>query len=197
MAPTPITASDRINIAYTVNGLTHHLRFYTDVSVDSTDPTGYTVPGYPAGASAGASQAVADLIVKLKALFAADCSFDTFSIEQYVSGAWVVLATGSIGVTGTISGSSHPASEVTMTFYSATHKFIRVVLLETPDAPPIRQGYGTLGANYKAFVDDMLVRTGGKHLGTWVKSRGDSFVQTFLAEVVALNRRVRRRRGLG
>lgn len=192
---TVLVASWRITIPYTVTGQNHKVHAYARIAT-TTPSFGLrhrdlttVIPWTDA----------ADQFNRYfgDAFLPAAATWGTVLLEQLVGSLWQPQATHS--VTGTQTGTTIPASQVTVVLRDTTFKKIRLVALDTKYQPPIRWANLPTGT----VIDNNLVEWTGAYTDTaspflWQVGRSNNFLQAdpIAGISVDLNDKLRRARGL-
>jgi hypothetical protein len=193
--PSPIIPSHRVQFSVVGGTREHKVRWYTD-AVPSADPSGFDFLIF-GGGTVGGQTAVTAMFTLLRALWPASMNIAQGLLAHHVLGAYTPVGVFSNANVGTHAGSIAVAQQTTVTYRTSVgRQLLRQVYLETPEPYVGRIVIAaSLPAGLQAWVADMLDKTPG-HMGSWVKSRGDNFSQSYLSVVYDTNDRVRRDAGI-
>lgn len=195
MAPQPYTATGRMNLEYVVLGLLHKMRFPCELH----DPTVFpqvlstTNGAFPVVLASVAAQAAWDHVRPQLATGSAAASY---LLEQNFSGTFVPLEGGVLTGVGTGGGTAFECGEVTFTFKDLANRKLKLIVLEGEAEPPTHNIVGAGSAGQIAFWSWMLTPGTGSAGKDWVASRTGLKIERGTFVTNALNKRVRRSRGL-
>ena len=195
MAVTPLIATHRARIAYTVD-LIHHNMDLLCSAVPAGTPSGFRMVTYDATAQD------ADVLVQaLAALLAAILpsagagNVDTWTLEQYSGGAYIPVYSNGIGIAGSNATARSAAARATAVYRDLHNYHVRNVVigiaLTAPTRGPIAGAGGAFGAYWNDFVNKTTT-----HAGNWVTGRDGNAFLTALEYTTSLDRKTRRRMGL-
>ena len=193
---TPLVPNWRVTIPYTVSGRTHKMRFYTGDAV--LDSGTYKIPDRTA-VSFDWSLGLTSVIGNMANIMSGGDSVGQPSLEELVGGIWQTRA---VTAAPTFSPTGAPvlSSQMTLVLRDTNFKQIKVVVLDTGLQPPAHAvslaGVDTAGA---FFVTEFMPTHGDAHSPyTWIVGRSGAYLSTapFIGYTLALNRRIRRVRGL-
>lgn len=193
---TPLTAQWRVTIPYLVQGRNHKVRFYVnDATVGGTT---YQIPDRTA-VLMNWETGVDSFIVSLGNIMSSGDTVGTCLLEQLVSGIWQLRATHTPG-TFTVTGSYVPSSQATLVLRDTNFKKLKVVILDTGVQPP-EHAVTVSGCDSQSqfFVTEFTsAGAGAQPPYKWVVSRSKAYIDPagFVGYTVALNRKIRRARGL-
>lgn len=195
MAPTPITTSGRLSIAYVVNGLTHKARLWVDIV--AVGPSFEVVNHRVGGAGNKTGLVVAQMYWDLiKTSWPSTVTAPTFVLDQYSGGAFIPVDGAALIGAGTGIGAIDPCNEVTFTFKDTANKKMKISLFETIYESPDKNFYPTGVVALAAIFNDFISPLSTISMNDFARSKGDLRIFRAIAETVSLNRRIRRARHL-
>lgn len=187
---TPLNATGRLRIFYN-SDLTHVLDLLCNVA---TSPSAAILDTF--GTHVSGATASTEVLNAITAIFSTATTFTNWVLQQNVSGSYVPIDEGSLGVNGTAGLPTVPASQNTFVFRDATQKLASLRLLGTYEGAALKLGYAALNTANKAIADELL-NGGAGHVGSWRTGRnGLPSGMRFINYVSGLNRKSRRRLGL-
>lgn len=202
---TPLTASYRMNFAYTVSGYTHRLRQYCKAVivggayklVERDGTTQIT----PQNAADGMGNALDNLFEDNNP------STCAWTLENLSGSAWNPVDSGSATVDSGVATAYVPASQITLVSRDTAFKKVRTIVLESNIRPPYH--FNALGSNtgqLHAFSSTLWAFCLAFDLAApevyspilWVVSRGNNYLADhgFVGVTGDLNDKIRRGRGL-
>jgi len=193
--PTLITASHRIEIQITGGSNLHRKRWYVD-AVASGDADGFDFSTPELGGSVGMSVALAAFFPLIRAIFSADMTLGNVILQEYFGGAYFPVGSAPLSNVGTAAGTFKVAQQTTIKWNDTAFKKVNDVFLETPN-PYVGRiiSAGLLPAGLLAYTNDVLDPTSG-HSGSWIRSRGNRAIRSFIAATYDSNDKVRRAAGI-
>lgn len=196
MAPTPITATHRMTIFYTVALFPHRIHLYVDAYSSVLLTSGWGITTFDLD-TLDAGDAASGFGTLLSEYIEADDHVDSWLLEEYSSGAYIFKASGTLGTAGTHSATGQRSgAQLTIFFRDTANKPLKIVVGEPTLAVFSRYASGAgVPSDIDAISDSMLL-AGGGNLGNWVRSRGDRQRDRFISVVGTLNRKLRRARGI-
>jgi hypothetical protein len=128
----------------------------------------------------------------------ANTTFGQSTLEEFVSGSYVPLASYNTAVTPTGSGIYVLSSQHTFFFRGTTHSIFKLVLIERfYPGYPRQTAYASLDAADKTLVDAFVnPDSSGLNPNAWAQSFKGDYVNNWSSFTYMLNRRERRRRGI-
>lgn len=191
MAVTPLVAPFRLQINY-VSDVTHKMQILCAAHVTGG---AYVLEEF-GGGTQSLSAFTGALVTLLKPMFDAASQFQDYVLQEYVGGAYVPRAEGSIGVSGTNAGALVKAAQTTHTFFDHAEKRVRMRFLGAANVSQVQKlGYAALGPLNRALVDDLLNASTG-HLGAIFMGRAAQPIASYITQVDSYNRKSRRRLGV-
>lgn len=190
--PTPIVPNGEVRLDYTVASLVHQVRMRCSIN-NPAGPSPYLLDLFGGGTINWAT-AVHQFDALVSAFYHSDVAFGSWTLYQRVGTNYVPLDGASSTAAGTNTGDNQAAGQMTLTAKNAANLLDKFVFLESSFLPPQKvtsYPYGGAGT----FMDDWI-NTASGHLGSWVLGRNGQPATRLLANVVTLNRKIRRRRGL-
>lgn len=194
----PLVATARIDLQYTVSTLPHHFRAYVkDLTVAGSSWTVAQRPSLGAAIDwADAAQGIWDTI---RALMPVGSTADSATLQSRSGTIWTPLA--SYSPTGAVSANTYsPAQQMTLTLRDTGFKKVRVIFLEQTFAIPIHYpSYGGLSGDVLTFAKQFTTnRTVTNAPFEWQVSRSEDYLAdfSFVALTTDLNDKVRRARNL-
>ena len=140
---------------------------------------------------------VSYIVGLMKPMMDSSSSFLSWTLEQYNSGAWVQVDTGTIGVAGTNAASvPTPGNQFSWTWFDLDLKHLKFRWLGFTFASvgTFKIPLGSVTGAYAAFYNDVIDITPG-HLGAMLRGRSGSQILRGLNLVISYNRKSRRRLG--
>lgn len=195
---TPLSAVNRIEFQFIVDGQPHRFRHYCRVAA-SLDPSGYSVNARPPGTPIGVSVAVDRVWTLLAPIYpAANSSFGSAVIQQFSGGAWLPIAAWNTAVTPSAGFAYVKAGQLTMTMRDSAFHKVRAIWLEQGAPIPFKTtsptgGGAQLNAIAAGYTSPSAIAFDP---GLWVRGRSDLYISSFVSFVTDLNDRVRRTRGI-
>lgn len=193
--PTPILATHVIAFTYVINGLTHAQRSYVNAS-RTLDSTGWSLLT-ESTAYVNMSEYIAKWAAKVGPVMGSDATGGAVTLYEFVGVSLVPVYSNSL--TFTPSGATgQVAQQSTMFFRNAAQESMRFVLFETNFPAPLKStnpAASVVGAAMGALLAS-LISNADAELGGSIRSRSAGFPNRFISVVSALNRNIRRRRGL-
>lgn len=193
---TPLTASWRITIPYTVSGKAHKHRAY--VRIATITPT-YTLRQRDGTTTMLASLAIDILANKLAIVVPAGSVFGTALLEEYSGGLWLPRYSHAPTMGTVISGTLAPASQITVVLRDTGFHKIRAIMLDTKFPPPGHWNDDGTAAGLGGWTDRYgLAGASSNDPYYWQVSRGNLYLQDspWAGITFDLNNKVRRARGL-
>jgi hypothetical protein len=195
--PNPILVNGRLEFIIS-GGTRPHKKHYFVQYVPSSDPDGFDFLALGIGpGTIGMSTAAGQIFNLLRPLYAPAMTIGDITLQQYVSGAWVPIASDSHSNVGTNAGGITIAQQVTIVFKDDQNRILRDTLLET--------SYGYLGkfistgtppTALAAYATGMTDLTSGSP-GYFVLTRSRHQILRFVSLVYDLNDRLKRDSGNG
>lgn len=202
---TPLTAVNRIDFVYVIDGLTHHNVRYCDWDGSTSSPTLARNGGGSAITLQDAADAWANALAQVLAV--GDAQTASYTLQEYSSGAWLDRVFGTTDIDSDWTNPRIPASQITLVLRDTDFKFIRMQVFES--AQPMPYHFSALGSNtgplhtFSSRLWNMCYNfdsagEAGLNCWDWVKSRGNNFLATtaFVGVTGDFNDKVRRARGL-
>ena len=197
---TPLTANGRVHIGILVPGAREHsFNIFCNWASDGGDASGYGMLAREGGIR-GFQAAMAVFMPVVKALYPNTVDIANPTLESYIAGAYVPLATDGSGGVGTAVSGYTPAQQTSLTLRvnSTAPERMRIQLMET--IYPLTGKYvdpTAIGTPLSLFVNQFLppVGTGGTPY-EWACNRGSNFIQGFVSVVFDINKKLRRERGI-
>jgi hypothetical protein len=194
----PTSGVGRITIPYTVSGLSHVLRMYTDhPTLAGSD---WMIPVRPSvGGTIDWADAAESLANAMSSALPTGTTVGAALLEEYSATGWLPRATATVTMPN-LSGNASLAAQVTLTLRATDFTRPKVVLMETNQAVPFHYDSPTAGAGgLDAFIAEFL--------NVGVTANRPWFVQTtmhglfvqespFVSVGGTYNRKLRRARGL-
>lgn len=192
VGPTPITAPHQLDIEYTVDGKTHLCQLRCSAVLVSGS---YELEDYGGGTTPVAGF-VASFVALAAPLFKTTSTFDIWTLQQYNTGAYIPIATGSIGSAGSGTGANSLTSQMTFTYKDGLYNDVKIVLLEGAGITvPYKAAQTALGGAFATFANAFMDLSAGA-MGSIVRSRANSIITAQRFLTTSLNRTLRRERGL-
>lgn len=191
---TPLVATHRVLVHYQADTLSHTVHYLCSAVPASVTPSGFnfvTGAGAPIEVDAGV-QALASF---LKAMFDPSALLDTYELQEYVSGAYVPVWAGGIGLAGTTAATRSVANRGTTVFRDGNNILVRDVLLGISALAPQRLPVASLSGPFAAYINELKNGVSG-HTGTWLTGRSGTRLAAALNLTISLDRKSRRRLGL-
>jgi hypothetical protein len=141
---------------------------------------------------------VSSYVNLLKPLFDTSTLFQSWSLQKFVSGAYVQVDADTIGVSGTAAASAPtPGLSWTWTFFDSNGKHVKFRQLGgfTSAAGAFKIPIGSLTGAFAAYSSDVLNHT-ATHIGAVMRGRSGTIITRGLNIVQAYNRKARRRLGV-
>lgn len=196
---TPISADWRIQFPYQVNSLTHVITHYCDV-VASGDVTGFNVVDRLGSNTIGVSEAIDNWWVNADNIMQASATtIGAAILQQRVGLAWFPNAVYTPVTTLTETDPVILTSYTMLTMRDTLFHRIRGLMMETTgDVPSYTQSPTGFGANYDAYIAGFVTPTVVANMTPWlwVMGRSGLYIGSFVSATIALNRKLRRERGL-
>jgi hypothetical protein len=192
MAVTPLVATGRLVISYT-SDLPHKLQLLCNV-INSAGTWKISDDG---GVLYDPATIATTYVTFAKPAFSTASTFVGWLLERYSGGAYIEVASGSLGIAGTALNPAGAANQFTFVFRDRNNDIIKNVWLGVQSQfVPIKLGYGDLSGATLAFVNEMMDGSSGGHLGATITGRSGLNAKSFTSLVGALNRKARRRLGV-
>lgn len=199
---TPLVATWRIALTYTVSGLTHKLHLYVKMT-STVSPYTVRLADASSISDANAIESLANSLNGCLGNFGSASLVTTGELQQLVSGAWLPRTTISNPVTSALNGNS-PATgyQYTGIFRGVGPKKVKVVVIE-PSVGVL--SHSSVIANTPGTVQNLNyawnnpISPATEAPITFIVGRDNNYLAdpgTFQAGTITSNRRVRRRRGL-
>lgn len=195
MAPQPYTTNGRLTLQIDAGLSGHRMRFPCVISTPVTLPSHLVVQNPPLTTvpTTACAQAAWDLI---RPMYAPPTGLASYVLEQNFSGTFVPVDGAVLVGIGTAGGSNAIAGETTFSFKSAFNHALKLIVLESGNAPPYHKRYPTTTPVFDNFMADVVNPGVSSHLNNWVVTRGGEFITRGISVTIALNKAVRRSRGL-
>ena len=193
MPVTPLVAPYRASIFYSCDSQSHRMDLLGDALPGGGGTSGYqwqTADTIPVDTD-DAVQAFAAVFAAI--MPASNATIDTWTLEQYVAGAYFPVYSNAIGLPGTSSLARSTLNRMTVVFRDHTRLLVRNVALGVSLIAPqhgAAAGAGVFGTYFADFVT-----ASGLHVGNWVTGRANQFLDSALKYTVSLDRKSRRRAG--
>lgn len=197
---TPLSATGRIVIPYTVSNLLHQAHFY--VRNPTLVGSVYQINSRATDANDTLWTDAADgLVESMSYLLPATVTAFSDAVLQIISGTiWNPVSTFTPTATLHLSGSYHPGEQGTLVLRDVNFKKVKVVMMEGNQTIPWHwvdlASMTTEAANFaKQFTSSYTV-SHAPYL--WMVGRGDQYLRTssLVGFTIALNRKIRRARGI-
>jgi len=191
---TPITATDQLDLIYTVSGVEHRLQMRCNVS--GLSGGFYTLSQF-SGSAILASDAADMMFTLMAPLYnSTDATFDGYELQKYDAGRYLPLEAQFAVTSPTGTAASGLAQQNTYTFRNADFQLIRLIMFDAAAGAVSKKSYLELGAPSKALVDSVILRTDTK-VGSWYRGRNGALTPIqFTFGVNSYNRKQRRIRGM-
>lgn len=194
--PTPISATHRISVSYTVSLFTHTQRHLCDAVVGS-GASGFDLlprPGFSAVDVDAAAQALGN---RMGPFLPAGSAFAGYVLEELVSGEYIPQFSGSISAAVGV-GTFRPAFGYVIVGKSSDNRTVQIPTYEGDYGTPTKvSNYASLAPADKLYVDfffNVTGTAGDTWAYNWKRSRGDLFMRRWLAIVIDSNEKLRRKR---
>lgn len=194
MAPTPITATHKLALRINVGGLIHVQNLFVD-AVASGDSTGFDLV-CQASANLALSAAIAMWIAVVQPFYYSSITGAGWTLYAWSDPNYVPVSAGTLAFTGSAGSAYVPANEITLFFRDSLQRAAKITFLETSFQTPYKNTDPSALSGAAAALVGSFIGNTAADLGSFVKSRGDGNPDRYISLVSALNRRVRRRRGL-
>lgn len=187
------SASGRLTLNITWQGLTHKMRFPCILNnVSAYDGKLLTRAPFAGNVTTGAAaqQAWENLV----ALYQNNVSPPSWLLEQDIGGIFIPIDNGSLVNDGSATVNGVEAGEITYTFKDSNNHRLKLIALETIAVPPQHSVDFVSAVALNALVRDMFSPGSSAGVGCWVYSRTAAPIARCVGITVALNKRVRRSR---
>jgi hypothetical protein len=184
-----------LDFHYVVSGVTHRMRCYVN-AIPSGDSTGYDLENV-AGGTTPLSTAVTQWAPLFSAALGTGTTAGGYTLSTFDGSIATPIYTGTWTL-GTTSGTPQIGWEVTWFFRGGSNFPLKVVLLEANYAS-LQHSTSDASADIGVAAHNLSVdikNTASGHLGAWMHTFNGHYGFRFIAETVAPNRRLRKRRGL-
>lgn len=194
MPITPYVPNGRMDIVYTVTGLTHKMRLPCSINTPTVGSANALNIRVPASTTVLASAAANHLWGLFNVFYDTSVTAGQYVLNVIGGGSAVPIESGVL--TGAGSSGTPPAiaSFVTATFKDVTNKKFKAIWAEQTYVPPFHKSYPTGTTALDTFLNDFLITTLTTSLGNWVQSRGGNALQRLTFVTIGLNKRIRRSR---
>lgn len=201
MASTPLAVSYRLTFPYTIQGYqhVHHLFLKTAASAD---PSGFDNVPRGGFVASGVSTLISHFWTKLvSCLSTVDATYQAAHLDHLLAGAWIPVWYDAATGAGTSVATTNQAQEIVQSGYTSSHEKIKVVSFEHNLVGIKRYvSVAAMPAAYQAWTGYFFgnsVAPVDTDAYAWMTGRDGTYVATWTSMVVAYNRRLRRKRGLG
>lgn len=194
----PMAATGRIRVHYTISGLTHTVSvfcrnvqnqsgsyFINSRTLDEND-----VPWI---------YAADRLVNSLQAIMPAGVTYSVAELQEYDGLIWTTTDTHALTPAEAF-GTSVPAGQLTLTFRDKTNYHVKLVVMETQEAPGAKVISPTGGdSDLDALVAAWTSTVGNANDPfAWAVGRSNQYLAAspFISATVSLNRKLRRARGM-
>lgn len=188
---TPISAGYRIDMRYTTGGLGHVQQLRCNAIVSG----GAYHLGEVSGSSVLAATAMTHLAAVTAPVMPTACTFDTYTLYQYVSGVYNPVESGTIGTVGSGGADVEPTGVLTAKLRDTGFKPVNVQLFGSGFSAPRRATYLLSGTDISAYVSELL-NTADNHVGAWFVGRASLPMRSGGFVTISLSRQSRKRLGL-
>jgi len=190
MAVTPLVPQYRLQLSYKP-AITHKQQLLVDAVLSGGS---YSLVAHDSSSVAIATF-VSQYAALLKPFYDSTTTFDSWILQKFVSGAYIEVDTGTIGVAGTASGAPNPTSLMSWVFVSGGFKRVKFVNLGANAVDqPAKNTFAVLGTRALNYVSDILNNSSG-HIGYVMRGRDGQPLTRFIDEVEDYSRTSRKRLG--
>lgn len=196
----PVIPVYRVTFPFVVLGFPHVQHFLCGVT-PSADPSGFDIIARAGYVNKGTSFCMTAWWTTIKTLYnAAADILGNAHLDHFAGGTWNLVWTETNAVAATGGAQVPYANEVTWSAYATNHEKMKVIHQEQNIPYFTKQtSYASLNAGLKPISDALFNANGGAASGnpyTWMKSRGDFYVGSWVSAVGMLNHHWRRKRGM-
>lgn len=201
MPSTPLSVSFRLTFPYTVQAYQHVQHLYLKTTA-SADPSGYDMVARAGYVAQGVSTLISHFWnVLVACLSTVDATYQAAHLDHLVSGAWIPLWYDASTGVGTNVATTNQAQEIVLSGYTTSHEKVKVVSFEHNLVGIKRYvAISSMPAAYKAYTGYFFgnnVAPVDTDAYAWATGRDGTYIGVWISMVVAYNRRLRRKRGLG
>jgi hypothetical protein len=190
--PTTIVPNGEVQLSYTVASLVHVHRIRCQLN-NPAGPSPYLLD-LQGGGTINWMTAVIQVDVLIQAFFSAATIFGQWVLYERVGTNYIPLSSVASTAVGANAGADQAAGQMTLSFRNANNKLDKFVYMEDSFLAPAKYQSGTFGGANSMIAS--ILDTSAGHIGSWALGRDGTVPTRILANVISLNRKIRRRRGL-
>ena len=189
---TPIVPNGEVALEYTVASLVHRLRIRCSLN-NPAGPSPYLLDIF-GGGTINWMTAVAQFDAIVGSFYSSATIFGQWFLYYRVGTNYIPTSSTASTATGSNAGADQAAGQMTLSFRDSGNHLDKYVFMESAFLAPAKYTSGTFGGA-NAMIASILDTSAG-HIGSWAQGRSGLPPFRVLANVVSLNRKIRRRRNL-